>query len=114
MTTTQAKAGRGGGVRTDKATLAVMRTTRKTLAALLGQLEILMDEDLMAGGPKDNTERLKTVQTLINTAHKSLQTVQEIEGKLSGDAPGRLPDPPVLNLEEARAEIERRLARLAA
>ncbi|MEM7667623.1 MAG: hypothetical protein AAF317_00540 [Pseudomonadota bacterium] len=73
-----------------------------------------MDEDLLAQGPEENRERLKAIQSLLTSVHKALQTVRDTEDALLGETPRRVPDPPVINLEEARAEIERRLARLAA
>ncbi|MBY8977640.1 hypothetical protein KHP62_17640 [Rhodobacteraceae bacterium NNCM2] len=113
--TTQAKAGRGGGVRVDdKAMLAVLRTTRKSLVSLARRLESMLDDDLRAGGAVLTNDQVKEVHSLIHSTQKAMQTVSEIEGKLTGQSARRIPDPPVINMEEARAEIERRLARLAA
>lgn len=115
MKTTHAKAGRGGGVRVDdKAMMAVLRTTRKSLVSLARRLEGILDDDLQSGGKILSANQVKEVNSLINSTQKAMQTVGEIEGKLTGQSAKRIPDPPCINMEEARAEIERRLARLAA
>lgn len=115
MTTTQAKAGRGGGVCSDKkAIMAVMRITRKTLASLAVKLETMLDEGFEGPTEKETADRMKTIQGLTLSMHRAMQTVIDIEDQIHGRKSARIPDPPVLNMDEARAEIERRLARLAA
>lgn len=115
MKTTQAKAGRGGGVRVDdKAIMAVLRTTRKSLVSLAERLERILDDDLQSGGTVLKGDKMKEVTSLIHSTHKAMQTVGDIEAKLTGKAASQIPDPPCIDMEEARAEIERRLARLAA
>ncbi|MEM7178743.1 MAG: hypothetical protein AAGD47_10035 [Pseudomonadota bacterium] len=98
----------------DKAMMAVLRTTRKSLVSLAERLERMLDDDLRSGGEILTDRQVKEVTSLINSTHKAMQQVGEIEGKLTGKVAKPIPDPPCIDMEEARAEIERRLARLAA
>ncbi|MCL5775594.1 hypothetical protein M1105_01115 [Limibaculum sp. FT325] len=59
-------------------------------------------------------ERLKIVADLANRTQKAWQTVNEIEVKLMKAAEADVPGRTVIDLEAARAEIARRLDRLAA
>ena len=115
---TKRNAGRGGDACRDvKHMKAVLKSARGLFATLSKQLEAEMDRLQFGGDGEMDAEaakRLEIVQTTIVKAQKALQTVLDIEVKLMGGHGPKLPDPPAINLDDARAEIERRLARLAA
>ena len=77
-------------------------------SALLSlEVERLWDEE--SGG--EDPKRYDKLAALAKQGHRALQQIGEIESKLGL---GRLDEKNALNLEEARAEILRRLACIAA
>lgn len=88
---------------------------RRLFAALSTKLEDEIDQlQFVADDTKGNQERLKDVNNLITTVRAALQTVLNIEDKLAGHGPAKVSQAVVIDLDEARAEIESRLARLVA
>lgn len=107
MTTTDPR-GREELTCADKAAAhAVLARARKLFADLAEALEAEIHR-LRAEHQEDDGP-IKTVTDLIQRNQKALQTVLDIEAKLLG----RAAEAPQLDLEAARAEIARRLARLA-
>lgn len=117
MTTTDAIHGRPEFHGADQATevQSTLDRARKLFAGLSKVLEAEIDRLQFAERTEEGEARLKAVTDLIRQNQKTLGTVLDIEAKLMRDAerdarPGRVE----LDLEDARAEIARRLARLAA
>ena len=111
MNTTQAK-GRGGHVCADEGVLETsLRLTRKQLIATSKYLEQKLDE-LFESERDFDDEKVKLIQSAIEKTQKAMQTVMDLEAKLKAREAGD--SGAAINLDEARAEIESRLARLAA
>ena len=110
--------GRGGDVRSDIQKLeSMMESARTVLTNVTKTVEAELDVLQKLPADKIDAElgaRIDAMQKLSGKAREAIQTVLNIEMKLMAQTDSKLPDPPAINLEEARAEIERRLARLAA
>ncbi|MEL6218782.1 MAG: hypothetical protein AAFR79_09985 [Pseudomonadota bacterium] len=86
---------------------------RKTFADMSAYAELELDrlfEEAASGAP--DPERQKSLQTLIQQTQAALLKVLDIEAKLARETNARTAQ--AIDLEDARAEIDRRLARLAA
>lgn len=113
MEPTKQYAGRGGEARRDTGDLGdTLATARRLFAELAKKLEDEIDQ-LQFEAEMDEA-REKIVTDLIRRTQKALQTVLDIQVKLAGKPDPDTPDASPVDLDEARAEIERRLARLAA
>ncbi|WP_249578503.1 hypothetical protein [Thermohalobaculum sediminis] len=102
---------------------STLRHARRIFASLARELEAetrRLRKRAREGAPDDGEtdrkaeERLKIVADLANRTQKAWQTVNEIEVKLMKAAEADVPGRTVIDLEAARAEIARRLDRLAA
>ncbi|MEM7505510.1 MAG: hypothetical protein AAF415_02100 [Pseudomonadota bacterium] len=113
MEPTKQDAGRGGEARRETGDLGdTLATARRLFAALSKKLEFEIDQ-LQSEMVMDEA-RDRIVTDLIRRTQKALQTVLDIEVKLAGKPGPDAPEAPPVDLDQARAEIERRLARLAA
>jgi phosphoribosyl-dephospho-CoA transferase len=83
---------------------------RKTLADAAALMDLEIEELWNTETDVDDPKRYDRITSLIRQAHKAMSAITDIE-KSTGL--GRLADKDVLNLEEARAEILRRLAGIA-
>ena len=107
--------GRWGGASTDKAAenLSILDRARKLFADLSRSLDGEIDR-LQAGKDTENDKELtKELTDLVRQNQKALQTVLEQEAKLMREAEKQRPGEGVIDLDQARAEIARRLDRLA-
>ena len=107
--------GRWGGASTDEAAdnLSTLACARKLFAGLSRSLDGEIDR-LQAGLEIEiDKERVTALTELIRQNQKALQTVLEFEAKLMRGADRQRPGEGVIDLAEARAEIARRLDRLA-
>lgn len=94
------------------AELSALNRARKLFADLARSLEGEIHR--MQALLNDETGATR-IQSLTNTIHmnqKALQSVLDQEAELHGTAEGAQPGREVIDLAEARAEIDRRLARL--
>ncbi len=107
--------GRWGGASTDKAAvdLSALARARKLFAGLSRSLDGEIDRLQAALETEDDEGRAKALTDLIRMNQKSLQTVLDSELKLMREADRQRPGEGVIDLAHARAEITRRLARLA-
>ena len=107
--------GRWGGASTDKAAgnLSILARARKLVAGLSRSLEGEIDRLQAAKEAEDDLIRAKALDGLIRVNQKSLQTVLDMEAKLMREADQQRPGEGVIDLDQARAEIDRRLDRLA-
>ncbi|MDT8345546.1 MAG: hypothetical protein RQ752_14075 [Thermohalobaculum sp.] len=93
---------------------STLRHARRILADLAEALETETDRlQFMTSGGSDE-DRLKIVLDLAVRTQKAWQTVNEIQVKLMKAGEAGIPGRTVIDLEAARAEISRRLDRLAA
>lgn len=126
MEQTNLNGGRGGDLGANAATNPgqtgadenvgeTLRKARKLFSLLSSRLEDEIDRlQFEADGTKEDEDRLKAVMKLMSSCADAMQTVLKIEEKLAGKTPAGIAQDVVINLDEARAEIESRLARLAA
>ena len=107
--------GRWGGASTDKAAveLSILARARKLFAGLSRSLDGEIDRLQAALKTEDDAGRAKALADLIRINQKSLQTVLDMEVKQMREADKQRPGEGVIDLAQARAEITRRLARLA-
>ena len=107
--------GRWGGASADEtaANLSALARARKLFADLsrsldgeIDRLQAVLNSETDEGRAKDLTERVRQNQ-------KALQTVLDLEVKLMREADKQRPGEGVIDLAQARAEINRRLDRLA-
>ncbi|MEM8790794.1 MAG: hypothetical protein AAGE80_04190 [Pseudomonadota bacterium] len=89
-----------------------LRLTRKQLFAASRYLEIRLDEAFGDGQETFDKDTYNLVQSAIEKTQKAMHTAMDLEARLRAQR-ASVPSA-VINLEEARAEIESRLARLAA
>ena len=112
MTTTGGSAGRPNGagaeVADERVRLACARGLFARAAEALDRQLRALSAEADAGAER---ERIKTIETLIREAQRALLVVLEFEAKLDRREPEEAEGG--LDLEAARAEIARRLARLA-
>ncbi len=107
--------GRWGGASTGEATedLSTLARARKLFADLSRSLDGEIDR-LQAGKDTENDkDRTKDLTDLVRQNQKALQTVLEQEAKLMRETDKQRPGEGVIDLDQARAEIARRLDRLA-
>jgi hypothetical protein len=86
---------------------------RRLFAGLSRSLEAEIDRLDAALDDETDDGRIKSLHDLIRQSQKALQTVLDQEVKLAREADKQRPEEGVIDLAEARAEITRRLARLA-
>ena len=92
---------------------STLRRARKLFAGMADALEAEIDRLQFKIRADDDEDRIKLVMDLIRSNQKALQTVLDIEVKLMR-ADDRETGRNIIDLEGARAEINRRLDRLAA
>ena len=107
--------GRWGGASTDKAAenLSTLARARKLFADLSRSLDGEIDRLQAALETEDDPARTKELAEKVRQNQKSLQTVLDLEVKLMREADKQRPGEGVIDLAQARAEIDRRIARLA-
>jgi len=107
--------GRWGGASADKAAgnLSTLGRARKLFTDLSCSLDGEIDRLQAAMETENDTDRAKALDGLIRTNQKTLQTVLEIEAKQMREADKQRPGEGVIDLDQAREEITRGLARLA-
>lgn len=92
---------------------STLKRARKLFADMANALEAEIDRLQFKSGTEDEEDRIKVITDLVRSNQKALQTVLEIEVKLMREE-DREPGRNIIDLEGARAEIRRRLDRLAA
>ncbi len=109
------KFGRWGGASTDEAAedLSALTRARKLFTGLSRSLDGEIDRLQAALETETDESRVKALNELIRQNQKALQTVLDMEAKLMREADKQRPGEGVIDLAQARAEIARRLARLA-
>jgi hypothetical protein len=107
--------GRWGGANTGEAAgnLSTLARARKLFAGLSRSLDGEIDRLQAALETEDDAGREKALADLIRTNQKTLQTVLDMEVKMMREADQQRPGEGVIDLDQARAEIDRRLDRLA-
>lgn len=109
-TTINALVGRQGGVPSKEDLKEVLDRARRLLADISALLELECDRLFEIEVDPDDDTRIIRIKELIAQTQKAMQTVLDIEKKAGLGQDG----PPQLDLEGAREEILRRLARLTA
>jgi len=99
---------RGGAYRAEELE-DVLNRARKLLADISALLELEIDRLFAAEVDSDNKERIEKAKDMIRQTQKAMAMVLEIEAKAGLSM---LADRNAMNLEAARDEILRRLARL--
>ncbi|MEM1275171.1 MAG: hypothetical protein AAGH74_01470 [Pseudomonadota bacterium] len=92
--------------------MASLSMTRKQLVVTSNYLERLMDEAFQKPKDKFDKDEFKEIQSASDKTQKAIQTVLELQAKLRAQQASD--EGAAINLDEARAEIKNRLARLAA
>ena len=107
--------GRWGGAHEEEAAaeMSTLVLARKLFADLSCSLDGEIDRLQNAQNFESDVGRIKSLNELIRQNQKALQTVLDMEAKLMHEAKKARPGRDVIDLGEARAEIDRRLARLA-
>ena len=107
--------GRWGGASADQAAvnLSILARARKLFAGLSRSLDGEIDRLRAVLDTEHDEGRINDLNDLIRRNQKTLQTVLEMEAKLMREADKQRPGEGVIDLAEARAEIARRLDRLA-
>lgn len=108
-TTTGTDTGRRGDA-CDDGIEDFLSRAQDTFAVLSRNCEHELDQLMLAG--KTDEERGEKIRALIKSTQQAYLKVLDIEAKIAVQTKARAAQ--ALDLEEARAEIERRLARLAA
>jgi hypothetical protein len=93
--------------------LSTLACARKLFAGLSRSLDGEIDRLQTALDPETDLNQVKTQTELIRQNQKALQLVLDLEAKLMGRADKQRPGEGVIDLAQARAEIARRLDRLA-
>ena len=93
--------------------LSALARARKLFAGLSRSLDGEIDRLQAAMDTETNESRIKAMTELIRQNQKALQTVLDMEVKLTREADKQGPGEGVIDLAQARAEIARRLDRLA-
>ena len=118
MVRTTEDLGRRGGVCAEAATgdspedLSTLDRARKLFAGLSRGLDGVIDRLEETLDAETEKGRIRDLTDLIRQNQKALQLVLDLEARLSGAAKARRGEG-VIDLAEARAEIARRLDRLA-
>ena len=111
------KFGRWGGASTDEAAedLSALTRARKLFTGLSRSLdgEIYRMQAALETETEADPVRAKAMAETIRQNQKALQTVLDMEVKLAREADRQRPGEGVIDLAQARAEIARRLDRLA-
>jgi hypothetical protein len=94
----------------DQSTLS---RARKLFAGLSRSLDGEIDRQQAVLEIETDDERVKALNALIRDNRRTLQTVLDLEARLMRVADMQQPGEGVIDLAQARAEITRRLARLA-
>ena len=94
----------------DQSTLS---RARKLFAGLSRNLDGAIDGLQAALDTETDEKRVKALNAVIRENRKTLQTVLELEAMLMREARKQRPGEGVIDLDQARAEITSRLARLA-
>ncbi len=110
-TTINAQVGRRGDA-CDRRLEDTLESAQKLFADVAAFLELEIDRLFDLDIEDHDEARIKTVKHLIQLNQQALLKVIEIEMKIGLTQEGRAAQ--MLDLEDARAEIDRRLARLAA
>ena len=107
--------GRRGGVCAEVSaeSLSTLDRARKLFAGLSRGLQREIDRLEAALEPDTDTERARSLHDLVRLAHRTLQTVLAAEVQLMRGAGKARRGEGAIDLAAARAEIARRLARLA-
>ena len=107
--------GRWGGASTEEeaVNLSALARARKLFAGLSRSLEGEIDRLQSAVETESEKDRIKDLMDLVRVNQKALQNVLEYEAKLMREADRQRPGEGVIDLAQARAEIFRRLDRLA-
>ncbi len=109
--------GRWGGASADQAAvnLSILARARKLFAGLSRSLDGEIDrlQAVLETETETDKDRTKALAELVRVNQKTLQTVLDMEAKLMREADKQRPGEGVIDLAHARAEITRRLARLA-
>ena len=95
------------------ANLSILARARKLFAGLSRSLEGEIDRLGTALETETEESRIKAMTELIRQNRKALQTVLDLEVKLMRETDKQRLGEGVIDLAEARAEIARRLDRLA-
>jgi len=93
--------------------LSTYERARKQLARLSVSLDAEIDRLGAAIDLEDQKRRSRELSDLVRTYQKALTIVLDCEAKLERRAELSRPGKDLIDLDEARAEIARRLARLA-
>lgn len=105
--------GRWGGVRARRQRrLPALKRARKLFDRLSSRLDEAIDQ-LDVGPLEDAVDRAKELGELVRQYQRVLTTVLELEAKLAREVEHARPGRDLIDLEAARTEIARRLARLA-
>ena len=109
------KLGRWGGASTDEAAedLSALTRARKLFTGLSRSLDGEIDRMQAALETEADPGQAKAMAETIRQNQKALQTVLDMEVKLRREADRQRPGEGVIDLAQARAEIARRLDRLA-
>ena len=107
--------GRWGGASAEKAAvdLSILTRARKLFAGLSRSLDGEIDRLQAVLNTETDENRAKILTELVRQNQKALQTVLDMEAKLMREGDKQRPGEGVIDLAHARAEITRRLARLA-
>lgn len=114
--TTDPETGRRGDACADQLseTASILANARRIFAGLAAALEAELDRLQFAEEHERDDDRLAIVADLIKRNEKALQSVVDIRIRLLKQLDVRDLRTELIDLDEARAEIARRLARLAA
>jgi len=93
--------------------LPALERARKLFARLSARLDEEIDRLDAAIQTECETNRTRELSELVRQYQKVLTTVLELEAKLEREAEYARPGKDLIDLDQARAEIARRLARLA-
>lgn len=115
MVRTTEDLGRRGGVCAEEPAVdpSALDRARKLFAGLSRSLDGVIDRLEAALEPETDKDRVRDLTELIRMNQKALQTVLDMEGKLMTGAGKDRRGEGVIDLAQARAEIARRLDRLA-
>ena len=109
------KIGRWGGASTEQAAvdLSALARARKLFTDLSCSLDGEIDRLQAASDTEPDEGRSKDLIERVRQNQKALQSVLDMEAKLMGEVDRQRPGEGVIDLAQARAEIIRRLDRLA-
>ncbi len=107
--------GRWGGASTEQAAddLSALARARKLFTGLSRSLDGEIDRLQAASDTEPDKDQAKALVERVRQNQKALQSVLDMEAKLMRGADRQRPGEGVIDLAQARAEIARRLDRLA-